>query len=342
MNLIEAKQDYGSSSPCTGSSSADRAGGAIEMAVARNVELAAACGAPPAMLLAVALATSAPESLAEGLSAIKRWGASLAEVVDARRKDLKALAELEPELRIEPELARVRPDIADHELRGELVFRDLLGKQSFFQVAALAIAGIKLSARDAEYLEHLGVVTQLQDVRIWPLTVTRRVAMGRGGFAHALLAGLATMLNPNMAVQPVGAFMRFLDRVEAGVLAGRPIEEQLQEVAQRRERVPGVGRPALGPDERNRHVIDIVQRFGRHRGRSWRLALQVDEFFQRTKGQHINSAGLQGAILRDLGFSPTAATAMCVLYFIVPILAHAVFAVEASGRDRHTAASSAA
>jgi hypothetical protein len=316
-----------------------------EAYVARNVELAVACGAPPAMLVAVALATAAPDTIAEALVSIARWSQSLAQAAAAPRSSLKTLAEIEPELSIEPELARVRPDLSDHELRGELVFRDLTGKRSFFQVAAWAIGGVELSLEDSDYLEDLGVVTQLQDVRIWPLAITRRAGMGRGGFAHALIAGLAAMLNPNMAVQPVGAFMRFLDRLEARIEAGSNLEAELEAVVARREKVPGVGRPALGPDERNRHVVDIVHRFGKDRGKSWALALLVDEFFERTKGQHINSAGLQGAILRDLGFSPTSATALCVLYFVVPVLAHAVFAAEArerSGRNCRTGIGTAA
>jgi hypothetical protein len=287
------------------------------------------------------LATAAPETLEEAMGSLTRWGAFLADAVVARRANLKSLAEIEPELSIIPELARVRADIADHEVRGKLVFRDMVGRLSFFQVAAWAIGGVRLSAEDSDYLEDLGVVTQLQDVRIWPLTVTRRAAMGRGGFAHGVLAGLAAMLNPNMAVQPVGAFMRVLDRLEERIAAGSTLDAELEAVVARREKVPGVGRPALGPDERNRHVIDIVRRFGKDRGSSFMLALRVDEFFQKTKGQHINSAGLQGAILRDLGFSPAAATAMCVLYFVVPVLAHAVFAEEA-GRDCRTGVSSAA
>jgi hypothetical protein len=293
------------------------------------VELAVNCGVPATMLLTVALASAAPPTVAEAFALLKRWGATIVDMVSEGRVDLRKLADLEPELRLLPELATVRADVVDHEIRGRLLFGDLLGRQSFFQVAALSIAGLSLSPIDAEYLDHLGVVTQLQDVRIWPLTVTRRVALGSGGFAHALLAGLAMMLNPNMAVQPVGAFMRFLDRLEAGLAGGRSVDEQLQDVIARREKVPGVGRPALGPDERNVHVASIVRRFGREGGKSWRLASEVDAFFRRNKGQHINSAGLQGALLRDMGFSPSAGTAMCVLYFIVPILAHAVFADEA-------------
>jgi hypothetical protein len=315
--------------PIDSTDEVDAAPTSMDPRVRRNVELAAACGVPPAMLLSVALATAAPRTVAQALELVKTWSSALLELTARPSTHLKALAELEPELCFQPDIASVRPEAADHELRGRLLFRELLGRQSFFQIAAWSIAGLALSPADAEYLEHLGVVTQLQDVRIWPLTVTRRAGLGPGGFTHALLGGIATMLNSNMAVQPVGAFMRFLDRLDDGVAAGRTVEEQLGEVLARRERVPGVGRPALGPDERNIHVVKIVQRHGRDRGRSWVLAQQINAFFRQNKAQHINSAGLQGAILRDMGFSPQAASAMCVLYFVVPILAHAVAADEA-------------
>lgn len=328
--------------PRPGDVTKDDAEHALESQVVRNVQLATTCGAPATMLLTVALATVAPQTVADALAFLKRWSTTLLDLATGPTANLKHLADLEPELRLSPELAGVRSDVADHEIRGQLLFRDLLGRQSFFQVAALSIAGLSLSPADAEYLEHLGVATQLQDVRIWPLTVTRRVGLGPGGFAHALLAGLATMLNPNMAVQPVGGFMRFLDRLEAGVASGRSVDEQLREVIARRERISGIGRPALGPDERNKHVAEIVRRFGRESGRNWVLAQEIDAFFGRMKGQHINSAGLQAAILRDMGFTPTAGTAMCVLYFMVPILAHAVFAEEARGRGQQPGSVTAA
>jgi hypothetical protein len=222
-------------------------------------------------------------------------------------------------------------DVGDHELRGRLVFRDLLGKTSFFQVAALAIDGLTLSREDADLLEQLGINTQLADVGIWPLTITRRTSI-KGDEWHAMVAGLSALLNPNMAVRPVGAFMKILDRLEDGVCEGRSVVDQLTVAIQAKERIPGVGRPALGPDERNAQVVELATRFGRAEGPSWKLAWQVDEFFARTKGQHVNSAGLQGALMRDLGFSPQGATAMCVLYFIVPVLAHATFARNNPGQ----------
>jgi hypothetical protein len=300
----------------------------LEPHVARNVELAARCGAPAPMMAAVALASAGVATMGEAIAFMSHYGSALVQAGREKLDGVKSLAELEPAVRFTPELARVRPDLGDHEIRGKLVFHDLVGKRSFFQVAALAIAGLELSTPHAELLECLGVNTQLLDVRIWPLTVTRRIAAHAGGFARAVLGGMATMLNPNMAVQPVGGFMRFLERCDAGCRAGIDLETQLQEVLARREKVPGIGRPALGPDERNAQVLELARRFDCDGGSSWQLAWRIDEFFHRMKGHHINSAGLQGALMRDMGFSPSAATAMCVLYFVVPILAHAVYVEE--------------
>jgi hypothetical protein len=294
-------------------------------AVRRNVELAGACGASPAMTLAVALMTRRPATIDEALEFVAREGRELLELAASQRVPT-ALAELEPEIRADVEIARVLPEVSDHELRGKRVFRDLVGKKSFMQVAALAIDGVELGDDDARLLEHLGVNTQLADAGIWPLNVTRRAARA-ADFPHAVVAGLCAMLNPNMAAQPVGAFMRVLDRLERGTRAGKTVSEQLDAWTKRGERIPGVGRPALGPDERNAQVTALAMAFGRDAGSSVRLARAVDEHFRARKGGHvrINSAGLQGAIMRDLGFTPRGASAFCVLYFMVPVLAHAAF-----------------
>ncbi len=295
--------------------------------VLRSIETAMNCGAPPAMVATVALMAQAPESLSEAVAFIREIAPDLRRLAAGGSTFPRTLAELEPELRVDPEIARIRPDVADHEVRGKLVFAELLGERSFFQVAALLIAGMDLSARDAELLEHLGVNTQLADARVWPLTVVRRIA-ARRGMPHGILAGAAMALNPNMGAQPVGAFMRTLDRLEAGALRGESVSLQLERGLKRGERVSGVGRPVLGPDERNAHVVDLVRRYERDGGKSWKLALEVDAFFHERKNQHINSAGLQGAIMRDMGFSPASGTAFCLLYFFVQILAQAVVAEE--------------
>ena len=292
-----------------------------------NVRLAIACGTDPAMVLAVALASSGAKTASEAFAMLDASRAEIKKLM-AEPDALKAPAPLEPELCFEPELARVRLDIADHEVRGKLLFKEILGKWSFFQTAAFEIAGVELSASDANLLADVGVLTQLAEPRIWPLTVTRRVAAHGGGLARSLIAGIASACTKNMAVLPVAGFMRFLDRVDAELSAGRALEEIVARMLAGRERILGVGRPAFGPDERVPHQLALNERYGRADGQSLRLAKRLDALLQERKGLRVNSAGFHGALMRDLGFSPHAAAAFSMLYFVVPMLAHAVYAEE--------------
>lgn len=291
-----------------------------------NVRLAVACGADPAMVLTVALAAARPATGAEAFAMLDARRTELLRIM-AEGSTLERLAELEPEIQYEPEISRLRPEIADHEVRGRLLFRELLGQKSFFQVAALLIAGIELSASDAELLEHGGVITQLADPRIWPLTVTRRTAAHGGGLARSLVAGVASLCTPNMTALPVAGFMRFLDRLAAEVQRGRPVETVVDEVLSQRERIPGLGRPVM-VDERVPQQLILFERYGRGDGPSMQLAKKLDRCFHERKGLHVNSAGFHGALMRDMSFAPNAAAAFCMIYFIVPLLAHGVYADE--------------
>ncbi len=237
-------------------------------------------------------------------------------------------ARLEARLVFEPELARVRPDISDHEIRGKLLFGEIVGRRSFFQVAAWSIAGLELSARDARLLEHLGVNTQLLDPHIWPLAVARRIAARDGPLARSVIGGIAALFTPNITIEPVAAFMRFLDEVQAAAGSGAPIEVFVGGVLHAGRRIAGFGRPVLGPDERVPHALRLAKRHGRGNGKSVRLALAVEREMLRSKGLVLNSAGLQGAIMRDMGFTPDAAAVFCALYFFIPILAQHAFVAE--------------
>lgn len=297
-----------------------------------NTRLALACGADPAMLITAALASSSPSTIEDAFETLSHLRPHIVELVHEGPGDqVGRPARLERELQFDPELARLRPDLVDHEIRGKRLFGELLGPLSFFQVAAWAIGGVELSRSDAELLERLGVNTQLMDPRIWPLSVTRRVAVHGGGLAHALVAGVASLCTPHMAVRPVGGFIRFLDRLERET-GGRPLAEVLEEVAARRDKVPGLGRPVIGPDERVPHALALAERFGRAGSPSLRLSLEIDAFFRARKGVRINSAGVQGALMRDMKFSPAAASAFCILYFVVPVLAHSVYAEDRKAR----------
>ncbi len=291
-----------------------------------NVRLALASGADPAMLLTVALASMSPESIEEAFDQLYAKKAAICELVNAGPGDqARRPAVLEPDLSLEPELGRMRPDLGDHEIRGRLLFRDLLGRTSFFQLAAFAIGGVSVTGDQAAYIEHCGLVTQLLDPKIWGLAVARRVGARSTDLAHALIAGLACLCTPRMTGQPVGAFMRFLDDTERQMKSGTTLDEWLDDILARGERIPGIGRPVAGPDERVPEIKKLAGRYDLASGRSWRLALAIDVYFRARGKPGINSAGLHGALMRDFGFSPSAASALSMIYFVLPVLANAVY-----------------
>lgn len=292
--------------------------------VLENVRLAVGCGAAPDMVMTVAAASLGAASIDEAFTGLQRLRPELERLWTETPRPHRELAPIESELRTEPPVARMRLEVSDHELRGKLLFGELLGKRSFIQVAALSIAGVELSDADAQLLDHEGVLTQLSDLRIWPLTVTRRIAANGGTLAQAVVAGLATLCTQQMTVQPVAGFMRYLDRVSRRLAEGETVEAVVAATVGQGERVSGMGRPVLEGDERVPPKLALARRYGRADGESMRLAAAIDTEVQRLKGLSVNSAGYQGALLRDLGFAPDAAAAFCMVYFAVPVLTHAV------------------
>jgi hypothetical protein len=295
--------------------------------VSRNLRLAVATGAAFPELLSVVIATAAPTSVAEAVAVLSARASEIDSLLaDEGRADARKPAELEPALRFEPELARVRPELSDHEIRGRLLYGEMVGRWSFFQVAIWAIAGRELSRSDADYVEQLGITTQLLDAQIWPMAVTRRLAASGAPLARSLVGAVSTLFTSRITVEPVAAFMRFLDR--AAPHQGGELDRFVDELLARRETIPGVGRPVLGRDERVAQKLVLAERFGHRDGESLGLALAIERRLVEAKGLHLNAAGIQGALLRDLGFSPRQAAAICAIYFLVPALAQATFSAE--------------
>jgi hypothetical protein len=303
----------------------------IDERVLENVRLAAGCGAGPSMLLSVALASLGATSIQEALAGLDRLREEILQIERDTPRPHRKLAELEPFLVARPPVARMRLEIRDHELRGRLVFRELVPTKSFMQVAALSIANVELTESDGKLLDEIGVAAQLADPRIWPLAVARRISASGGSLAEAVTSGLATLCTPQMTGLPAAGFMRFLDRIQPEVDAGRSVERVLLDSLEKGERIPGVGRPViLGVDERVPPMLAAAERHGRANGHSVTLARELHRALHEHKGLGVNSAGVFGAIARDLGFTPDAAAAFCLIYFLVPILTHSHAKASAS------------
>ena len=293
------------------------------------IRTAAGCGANPGQVLTVAMAFLDASTVDDALD----------QLIARRQMIARAVADTPVPHRAPapppdgPLLARIRPDIADHEVRGKLLFAELLGKKSFFQVAALAIAGLLLSDADAQLVERCAVIFQVADPGIWPLAVVRRAAASGRPFSARVLAGVATMLNPYLAAIPTARFVAVLERIEVAQARGVSLESWLDETLATGERLPGVGRPVLkGIDERIPQMLQAARRCGRHDGPSVRLTLELERRLVERKGIRLNAGGIFAALMRDLGFSADAIGAFIQLYLMVPILMHAV--LDTSVMDR--------
>lgn len=295
--------------------------------VAENVRLAVACGAEPAAALAVALVTARPRSADEAFALLDERRDELRRLI-AEPTPLRQLAPVEPEIDFQPPPARLRLDIGDHELRGRLLFGDILNKKSFLQATAWLVAGLDLSPSDADLLGQAGVMMFYADPQIWPFAVARRAAVHGAGLAGSLIAALATVCTPNLAAEAIAGFQAFLDRVDAEVASGRTVEEVVAGLIAARERIPGVRRPVTDSDERVPHLLATLERYGRADGPSVRLMHRLGAAFEAQKGLRLNVAAPMGAMFRDLGFTPRATAAFTMTYFIVPLAANVAFVDE--------------
>src|SRR5262245_15882111 len=102
--------------------------------------LAVITGASPVLVAVAAVAALKGETTRELSEQLAARAAAIDRLLeDGPGAQRRHPAPLEPSLRFEPELAGVRPEIGDHEIRGRLLFRDLLSSMSFFQIAAWAV-----------------------------------------------------------------------------------------------------------------------------------------------------------------------------------------------------------
>lgn len=297
--------------------------------VAENIRLSAATVADPAMILMTALASQPADSIDDALDQlVANRTEILAAAAEGVAETSRRPAQLEPELRFEPELARVRRDRSDHELRGKLLFADLLERKTATQVLVWTLCGLELSATDATLIDHLGVCCQIGDPCIWPLAIARRISASTGELGRVLAGASANMISPKLGPHSIGAFMRFADDVEAQQTHGRSVSEILQGFAERQATLPGINRPFLGQDERIAPMTRLVQAHGRGEGKTFRLALALDEYFAAAKGIRLNAAGMLGAVYRDLGLTPEAAQSVCLLHLLPLALAQHCFVQE--------------
>jgi hypothetical protein len=293
-----------------------------------NVRAAANVQVPAWLSLVSALASVRPTSVGATIDWLVEHRASLETAFSEAQAAPLAAARLAPDLRYEPELAGQDRARNDHLLRGRYVFRDLLERRSYFQVVMLAVSGIDFSDEDARLLEQIGVANMVADRRVWPLAVGRRIAAHGGDFVSAHVGATAVMGSRVMGAPAGAGVARFLRRLDAEMAAGKTLDEFMDEVIARREKVLGFGRPVAGPDERVPPVQALIRRAGRDQGTHMTRMRAVEARLARDRGLQTNVGAWVGALGTDLGLTPDGVHALCAMYLSPCVLAQVAFAGE--------------
>lgn len=293
-----------------------------------NVTDAGMVRVPPHAALAVALAAVRPASIGAAIDWLDAHRETLEQTYTAAQSAPLRAAALRPEMRYTPELGGLDRPKDDNVLRDVYLFADLVRRASFFQAAVYAIAGLEISASDAEMLDRLGVANIVVDPRAWPMAVTRRAAANGGGVAAGLVAGYAMATSPILAGSAAADCARFLREVQARVAAGETIPGIVDGVFTERRRVMGFGRPVAGPDERCPVMESIAVKYGRGDGPFVTILRAVEAEFVRHRGLRTTAAAWAAAIMSDVGCSPDAVNGVSSIYVNLCFLAQAVFSAE--------------
>lgn len=291
----------------------------------QTVKDAGATQVPPWLAVVAALCSAQPKSMDDTFRWLAEHRADIEATYTRGRTEPLNIAALQSDLMYEQELGGLDRSIEDHWLRGRRIFGELLGHRSFMQIAALSIAGLDISARDAEMLEQFAIACLTVDRKAWPMAATRRVAGHGGGVAAAVVAGAAMMGAPMLAGLAAADCARFLRRAALAEQEGVDVSESVRLVIARKERVMGFGRPVVGPDERSPVLREILRRFDRADGAHVALLARAEQAFFEARGLKTTAAAWAAAVLTDLGASPEAVHALSNHWVTLCVFAQASF-----------------
>lgn len=212
-------------------------------------------------------------------------------------------------------------------LRGRDVSSELMGRQSFADVAFLLSAGRDPTA--GESILFNAVLISLADHGLTPTAVAARLTYTgapdaiQGAIAAGVLGGGSVLLGP------VEDTARFLD----GILDSAGDEPEairaetyrvVRHVTDAGRRIPGLGHPIhTVSDPRTERLYELAESTG-HVGPHLRLLSVVADAHSEIRGKRlpINGAGAAGAILADLGFPPFVARGFALLARTAGLIAH--------------------
>lgn len=213
-------------------------------------------------------------------------------------------------------------------VRGRDVARELMGEVQFADFSFLLTAGREPDADEAVLFN--AVLVSLADHGLTPSALAARLTHAgapdsiQGAVAAGLLGGGSVLLGP---VENTALFLgQILERARGAgpdaVLdeARRVVRKAVDEGT----RIPGLGHPIhTVSDPRTTRLYELAEA-RRRLGDHLRLLRSVAEIHAGVTGMTlpINGAGAAGAVLADLGFSPSTARGFALLARTAGLVAH--------------------
>lgn len=191
--------------------------------------------------------------------------------------------------------------------------RDLhadLKDMDWVELYVFGITGRHFSREQLRVMHSIWTYTSYPDVRLWNNRVAALAGSARStgnlGTAAALAVSEASIYGRGIDMRAITFLIETHKRLDGGVADDRDIIEQCirKELGERRS-IAGFGRPILDKDERNPHMLALLEQCGLDGGPYLRLAFAVEEVLGSGGWRmKMNYAGLCAAIAADFGLSP--------------------------------------
>ena len=186
-----------------------------------------------------------------------------------------------------------------HDLHADLKDMD------WMELYVFGITGRRVTQEQLRLMHSIWTYTSYPDVRLWNNRVAALAGSSRStgnlGAAAALAVSEASIYGRGIDMRAISFLIRTRQQVEEGGDLGECIRHELDT----QRSIAGYGRPLINGDERNQHMLALVQDLGLDQGAYLRLAFNIEEtLFTGRWRMKMNYAGLVAALVADIGFSP--------------------------------------
>lgn len=188
--------------------------------------------------------------------------------------------------------------------RGQELHADLKD-MDWVELYVFGITGRRFSSAQLRLMHSIWTYTSYPDVRLWNNRVAALAGSTRStgnlGVSAALAISEASIFGRGIDMRAITFLINTKKRLEEGGTLDECVREELEA----NRSIAGFGRPLVNGDERNAHILKLMQDLGLERGEYLNLAFSIEEFLYAGRWRmKMNYGGVAAALCADLGLSP--------------------------------------